>query len=140
MAQTVRIVGLEQLKAKLAGPPRIYVKPVQRAMRASAAEAAKVLRSRATKGPRKQLSRSIRPRTRASGLFAGVEFNPIASQGKGRGAAFRSGWAFDASSKFTPRNGGMTTGWIREVPGLVAGSVNQRLQVAMKETEALWNG
>lgn len=134
---TIRVEGLAELQRKLKGPPRIYLPPVRKALGGLAKEGAKVLRSRSTRLTGK-LQKSVRPTSRASGLFAAVAFDPIASQGRGRGTNFRSGWAFDKSSRFKSRSGGMTTGWISQAPSLLQGAANQFVQTAAKEIETAW--
>lgn len=136
---TIRVEGLAELQKKLKGPPRVYVPPVRKALGDLSKEGATLLRSRATHLSGK-LQKSIKPRVRGASLFAAVAFDPVASQGKGKGAAFRSGWAFDKSSKFKPRSGGMTTGWISQAVPPLQGSANRFLAIAAKETEAAWNG
>jgi hypothetical protein len=132
-------VGFRELAAKTKQDPPFFHPAIKGAQRRLANSAAKRLRARATKGPTGQLRRSIRPRTSGRGLFAAVAFNPIASQGRGKGADFRSGWAFDKSSKFKPRNGGFTKGWISQVPPDMQGEVASELETAGKEIEAAWD-
>jgi hypothetical protein len=135
---TVRVEGLAELRQKLKGPPRIYLPPVRKALGGLAKEGARVLRSRSTRMTGK-LQKSIRPTSRASGLFAAVRFDPVASQHRGSTRPFRSGWAFDKSSKFTSRSGGLTKGWISQAPPLLQGAANRFVETAGKEIEAAWN-
>ena len=131
-------VGFKELAAKVKQDPPFFHAAIKKAQRRLANSAARQLRARATKGPTGRLKKSIRPRTSGRGLFAAVAFDPIASQGRGQGANFRSGWAFDKSSRFTPRSGGFTKGWISQVPPAMQGEVASELATAAKEIEAEW--
>jgi hypothetical protein len=137
MAATVHLhlEGWEQLRKKCLGPPKIYHRPTQNMLRKVGKIASDALKARAT-SLTGQLRRSIRPKARLSSLFIGVEFNPIGSQD--RSGKFRSGWAFDASSKFTPRSGGMTTGWVKGVPPIVWPEVTSGMAQVAREVEGLW--
>lgn len=144
---TMRVEGLAELRKKLKGPPRIYLPPVRKALGGLAKEGAKVLRSRSTRLTGK-LQKSIRPTSRASGLFAAVRFDPIASQHRGSTKPFRSGWAFDASPPgarwkrggHSPRHGGFTSGWISQAPPLLQGAANRFVEIAGREIEGAWLG
>jgi hypothetical protein len=145
MAGTVRVQveGLAELQKKLKGPPRIYEPPIRKAQASIARQAAQLLRGRAFS---RRIKRSIRPRSRSSGLFTAVEFNPVSGLGKGKGASFRAGWAYDNSPPGTKwRRGGHTPGmgmgyqWISGLKGEVGSLAASLFAQAAKETERDWS-
>jgi hypothetical protein len=134
----IRVEGVSELRKKLGGPPRIYVPAVKDGLKRISNVGVKMLRSRSTRMTGK-LQRGIRPKYSARGLFAGVAFNPEASQGRGRGRGFRSGWAFDASTKFKPRGQGMTTGWISGARQELKGTAEQEIREMARDIEQEWS-
>lgn len=128
--------GFRELGRKLDQRPPFHVPAVRKAQRNLANLGARLLRARSTKLTGK-LRKSIRPTT-GRGMFAAVLFDPVASQGRGKGAQFRSAWAFDASSKFRPRHGGQTTRWVQDVPPEMQDATASELAAAGEAIEAAW--
>ena len=128
---SITIPKLAEFQKKLGGTPSIATRGVKKAMVTAAKESTAIFKRGAPKLTGK-LSGSAKPQSTA--LTAKVLFDPIASQGRGKGRGFRSGYALDSSSRF-PK----TQGYRDRIKAQVAaGPARKAAEEIGREVERLW--
>jgi hypothetical protein len=128
---SITIPDLAKWKAKLNDSPPITTRGVKKAMTTAAKESTAIFKRGAPRLTGK-LGGSARPQ--ATAMAAKVLFDPVASQGKGKGKNFRSGYALDSSSRFPS-----TQGYRDRIKAQVAAGPARRAAAEIgKEIERLW--
>ena len=128
---SITIPDLAKIRKKLGGRPSLVSQSTRKAMATAAKSATSIFKQGAPKRTGK-LSGSAKPQSTA--YTAKVLFDPIASQGRGKGATFRSGYALSASRRFPS-----TFGYREKIKAQVtAGPAKQAIAEISKTIEQLW--
>lgn len=130
---SITIPDLAKWKKKLSDSPPITTRGVKKALTRAAKEATAIFKRGAPrfKGP---LGDSARPEVGL--LSAKVLFDPVASQGRGKGKGYKSGYALNRGKRFARSSAHGYRDRIKEQ--VAAGPARRAAAEIGKEIERLW--